>query len=67
MSYFVLKKNCVSKIKTTAFHPGPVQPPSGDGSPFLSQPTVWQIERLAIEQMLVIFTNLKMHASSIQN
>ena len=55
MPYYVLKKNCVSKIKTTAFQPGPVLPPSGDGSPFLSQPTVWQIGRLAIEQMSIFF------------
>ena len=32
MSCFVLKKICVSKIKTTAFHLGLVLPPSGDGS-----------------------------------
>ena len=30
------KKLCTSKIKTTAFHPGPVLPPSSDGSPLIN-------------------------------
>ena len=33
MSRFVLKKNARQKSKQAAFHPGPVLPPSGEGSP----------------------------------
>ena len=33
MSHFVLKKIVCQKSKQAAFHPGPVLPPSGEGSP----------------------------------
>ena len=33
MSSFVLKKILSVDYKTKAFHPGPVLPPSGEGSP----------------------------------
>ena len=34
MSHFVLKKIAGQKSKHAALHPGPVLPPSGEGSPF---------------------------------
>ena len=34
MSRFVMKKIVRQKSKQAAFHPGPVLPPSSEGSPF---------------------------------